>query len=206
MKNFDYIEKLLGPVIFTRALDYYQNDRIVELQEVYPGEFYALVKGSGSNSYYVGSINSGAAWTVGPILIDANGGNYNSIISNGSDVYISYYDTAANNLMLGSSTDTGANWGTSVIIDNTIVLVGDYSSLTMDYAGQLQVSYFDQTNNRLRHGFYNGSWNLADAEDFATVGQYTSIVTYNEIVYILYYDFLGDDLVLTKSVDGGASW
>jgi superfamily II DNA or RNA helicase len=53
MNNFDYIKKLLGPVIYSRAIDYYQNKRIVELRELEPGEFYALVKGSGRKFYNV---------------------------------------------------------------------------------------------------------------------------------------------------------
>ncbi len=159
---------------------------------------------NGNGIYYIGSSNYGAIWGA-PILISATANSYNSIIADGSNIYVCYYHSDTTPHVAKS-----INGGMTFAFDDSLTMTGNtgtYNSMHFDYTGQLHVSYYG--NNILYHVYHNTTtWQAAAvAENFATVGQYSSLKTYEDTIYILHYDFSAEkDLVITKSIDAGASW
>jgi hypothetical protein len=122
-------------------------------------------------------------------------------------VYVTYFDTANGDLGYSVTLNQGANWSDGWVVQPPTV-VGEYSSSIVDWNGDLHVAFYDQTNSRLMHGLFNGTWTIQTVDNSADVGKWTSIAAYEDTIYIIYYDDTNNagDLKIAKSIDGGASW
>ena len=67
---------------------------------------------------------------------------------------------------------------------------GRFSSLAIDGAGRLHVSYYDAGNTSLRYALRDGAgWSTETVDNSGNVGQYTSLdVDGNDLPHIAYYD------------------
>jgi|GEM_PF-2986499 len=136
-----------------------------------------------------------------------NSFQHTSITGMGSYVYVTYFDADNGDLEMATSSDNGVNWTTQYVVQKPIV-IGKYNSTIIDSYGDIHISYYDETNKRLRHAWYDGTWLISTVDDSTSdVGQYSSMGFFDDNVYIIYFDNAGDkDLKISKSVDGGASW
>ncbi len=164
---------------------------------------------------------NGSAWVVGFAEIsDSYVGTYNSLtlgtgvncytVLTGSSVcpMISYYD--ATHMVLKLAFRSVINSWASIVVDN-VGNVGMYSSIDLDNANGLHISYYDSTNHILKHaaGTQNGSaWTFPVIEvvdNVGNVGQYSSVaVDAANNVHISYYDAtLGH---LKYALKSGGGW
>jgi hypothetical protein len=161
------------------------------------------------------STDGGATWPAGNIkTIDSAGsvGNQNSIMVNGSIIYISYLDGTNYDLKIAKSTDGGATWpaGNIKTVDSA-GSVGYYTSIVIDGAN-VYISYFYGTNNDLKFARSTDSgatWpagNIKTVDFTVDVGLYSSITVDGANIYISYYDQTNGDLKLAKSIDSGTTW
>ncbi len=133
---------------------------------------------------------------------------YTSISGMGTYVYVSYFDADTNDLKMATSMDNGANWSNEFVVQKPIT-IGRYNSIIVDSYGDIHISYYDESNNRLKHAWFDGSWIFSTVnESTADVGRYSSIGYLNDDMYILFYnnDTVEKDLIISKSTDGGANW
>ena len=185
---------------------------------------------SAQNGLKVASFTPGSAlpMTVNPITLPGPtyiaAANYPSIgYVNGIWQFISYYDTASQNLscfehfsytypplMIGYKFKT-------VIVDNSSANTGLYSKCL--YIGsKLNIAYYDATNKRVR--FAKGVMNASTHEvDYTTTTVDTvrgtdmniSFAANGDALYVVYPDLtisgsLTGGLKIAKSLDGGATW
>ena len=140
----------------------------------------------------------------------------------GSTVFVSYYDSANADLMLGKSTDGGATWATSAI--DSVGSVGAYSSLaavadsTPGDGPTVYISYYDSTNTALKLAKSTDggtTWTLSTPDNTTgDTGQWSSLEAIDEnnvaIAYYRYYELYPappDILIrVVVSTNGGSSW
>ncbi len=119
-------------------------------------------------------------------------GNYSSIaLDRNNKVYIAY-DKAGH---LNYITNKTGLW-ISEIVDNNIS-VGDYTSLSIDEADNLHISYYDRENIALKYAVkMTNDWYIETVDNSKDVIGYrrTSIVAKNNIVSIAYFDETNGDL------------
>ena len=116
---------------------------------------------------------------------------------------IAYYDATSNDLKYAQY--SGSAWGTPTVVASTGD-VGQYCSLAIDPTTFYpRVSYYDFTNNDLKYAAWDGAaWVVSTADAPGTVGQYTSLVLYNGLPRIAYYDAEAtrQDLKLAEGSNG----
>jgi hypothetical protein len=136
---------------------------------------------------------TGSDWYVYMIDDRDDRGQYTSIaIDSGSNhLHISYYDATAGNLR--HAWYNGHNWGIEPVDEADDV--GKFSSIAVDSltpSYRLHISYYDQTNQRLKYitGWPSASWDPPEIVDTGNdVGQYSSIAVDSSLIpYISYYD------------------
>jgi hypothetical protein len=156
------------------------------------------------------STNGGLNWSV--YRADAIGsvGLYSSIyVDDSNAIHVAYYDALAANLNLkyAKSVDGGNSW-TTTLVDSTGD-VGKYASITGDGSTNLQVAYYDDTNDDLKYALWNGSvWATSTVDNTGgrDVGQYAKIARDGlGYLYVLYQDVTGYDLKLAKYTTGWAA-
>ena len=74
------------------------------------------------------------------------------------------------------------------VVDDS-VSVGLFSSLALDGAGDLNVSYYDQDNSRLKLAERDGTWDVQILDDAGDVGEYSSLAISDDgRMNVSYYD------------------
>lgn len=129
-------------------------------------------------------------------------------------VCISYYDAVNQNLMFRKSNQANptlpGHWDAIQTVESSND-VGQYSSLSLDAANLIYISFYDATNGNLRFIQSTNAagtlWNPAIAIDSTgNVGLFTSIGMSGTNVVISYYDLTNTHLKSAKSADGGTTW
>jgi hypothetical protein len=164
---------------------------------------------------------NGSAWVVNFVEIsNAEVGTHNSLalsknasnclgfLPTGVCPMISYYDYSNKTLKFTFLSVINA-WATPQVVDSGNV--GQYSSIAIDDAGQLHISYYDAANGRLKHalgikGATAWSWPVKEVVDSGNnVGLYSSIATdTSNRVHISYYDATAGDL--KYALQSGGMW
>jgi hypothetical protein len=138
-------------------------------------------------------------------------GQFNSLwVQNPTTLYVTYYDATNGNLMFAQK--NGNTWAAPVILDGAVpsVDVGQYTSMAVDKAGNIHVSYYDVTNSDLKYALYDigmSNWNLYPPVDsFGNVGLFTSLaINSTGQVGISYYDYANSDLKFA-AIAGSYPW
>lgn len=175
---------------------------------------------------YVGSGGSGcnsSAWTCTTIAATNLVGDYNSIaIDPAGNPWISYYDSSGNNLQIAKFVTSGGNCDTvaggsdawdCTTVDSTN-LVGSYTSLAFDPAGNPWISYYDESGHNLRVARYDGdgtasgcadnAWTCTDIDTSNDVGSYSSLAfDPSGNAWISEYNATSSDLRVAEIVGGG---
>lgn len=149
------------------------------------------------------------AWT--PEFVDTAGdvGRYTSIaVGPSGNVHISYYNvTTADLKHAWKSYFGGGAW--SGWMSETVDAFGDagkYSSIAVDSASRVHISYHWASQGDLKYAVKQGTWTLAFVDLVGTTGQHTSIaINYaSGMVAISYYDAtLGNLKHAMKPIAGG---
>jgi len=146
------------------------------------------------------------------LTLSKNSGNCYSVIpSGGVCPMISYFDNTHKTLKHAFLSQIGA-WAVQIVDNNTLgnpANVGQYSSIALDYAGALHISYYDATYGFLKHaiatkGASAWSWSsIQIVDNTANVGQFTSTAASTaNIVYVSYYDVTNGHLKMA-TLSGG---
>ena len=143
---------------------------------------------------------SGGTWTVETVNNPGNDGRYTSLALNASDVpYISSWSEQGGLVL---ATKAFGAWGTYLIDLAAGGVVGEFSSIALDGAGNPHISYFDRTRGRLKLAIQNaGVWTLETIPDTlgGVVGQHTSLALDSlGDARISYYDVSNADLKFAR--------
>lgn len=156
---------------------------------------------------FVISTDDGASWNA-PVVVHV-GGNFprpTSLKIDGTRAHFSFYEDVLEDLMVASSTDTGATWSTQTV--DSAGKVGDYNSLALD-GTNLYITYFDETNFELKLAFSTddgGSWSFRVIDTAGQTGTATALVAVGTNLYVAYTTYSSDEIRFAKSNDGGLSW
>ena len=151
-----------------------------------------------------------------PRMIDGPGdvGQYSSIASGGTGVFVSYYDADNGDLKLAVCTSlcdrTNASWTVTTV--DSAGDVGRYTSLAINGAGNPLIAYYDATNNALKLATCTGGCTTpAPAWIVTTVdrgsgdsGRYASLVG-GDNPMVAYYDQANGDLKLATCMTACAT-
>ena len=162
------------------------------------------------------STDGGNTWPVLNMrIIDSIGdvGEYTSLAINGSEIYISYYDSTNKDLKFARSTDYGNTWlFTNLKTVDFTGDVGTYTSIAVDGLN-IYISYYDITNGDLKLAKSTDGGALFPVLNIRTidtgggggnVGEYSSIAVDGSNIYISYSST--NHLKFAKSTDGGYTW
>jgi hypothetical protein len=112
-------------------------------------------------------------------IVDAEGsvGQFASLsIDDLGQPSITYYDATQTALRYAGGLEQ--SWATAVeVVDGTPSggNVGEYSSLTLDDAGNLAVAYYDRGNFDVKYAVKDGTWAVETVDDEGSVGQFASL-------------------------------
>jgi hypothetical protein len=189
-----------------------------------------LMKVDGSNIYlsyydykekklkFLKSDNCGLNWTS-PFIIDSDISSFGKsfIKLNQGTIYISYCELIDDNdyLKIAKSTDGGNSW--EVIKINHDLEIDRAYSLDV-YNGNIYISYYEYIGRNTQY-FYderqlkfaklNDQGSSLTFKDITTKpfdGEKISMVIFNNIIYIAYYDGYNDLVKFVISEDGGNTW
>jgi hypothetical protein len=111
-------------------------------------------------------------------LVENGGAFHTSLkVDSGEWPHISYRHQEGADTQLKYATRGDAGWTVEVVDGPAATVTGKHTSLVLDSNDVPHISYYDQTNRRLRHATWNGlSWSKETVEQHATTsGGYTSI-------------------------------
>lgn len=155
------------------------------------------------------SSNATSSWVSGVVDSSVGTGTFCSIAANAGGAHISYYD--ATNKTLKYATGQPGTWMISTI-NYASTDYGQYSSIALDAAGFVHVSFFEnisatdtpETNFNLRYATNkNGDWVVESVDDAGWVGWWTSIaVDTNGFAHISYYDYSNYNLKYANNTTG----
>jgi Bacterial Ig-like domain len=143
-----------------------------------------------------------ANWQTG--MIDSSGGmgpGVSLVRDAGGRLHATYYDAVGDDLRYatcGGSCQSQANWETATVDSGGDV--GQYTSLAVDGAGRLHVSYYDNGSVDLRYATCGGgctvaaNWQTVTVDAAGEVGFFPSLVVQGTRVDIAYYDLGNQDL------------
>jgi archaellum component FlaG (FlaF/FlaG flagellin family) len=171
---------------------------------------------SGSGAYTFTTTGRGEYCGIQTVYSSGDVGNYVSIAVSGDYVYISYYDDTNDNLRFARSANGGKDWDGTSTIDTVVYPSGDvgkFSSIAVE-AGNIYISYYDDTNDYLRFARSTDggqSWDTDPTIDTlvdnrAAVGEFSSLAAGGGNIFISYYNRTSKDLKIAKSEDEGVSW
>ncbi|MCK9364231.1 MAG: BNR repeat-containing protein [Syntrophales bacterium] len=137
-------------------------------------------------------------------------GEYASIaVDAGHRLHVSYYDSINGRLKYATrAASSGAVWSSETVGDTSGNNVGLYSSIAVDGAGKVHISYYDLDNGDLKYASRASgaaSWSVQRVDEDGNVGQYSSIaVEGGGNVHISYYDATSNrqDLKYATNVTG----
>ncbi|MGB0787568.1 MAG: putative Ig domain-containing protein, partial [Candidatus Poseidoniaceae archaeon] len=151
------------------------------------------------------------SWVITSIDTTGSVGAWSSIAIDSNDVvHISYLDSTNGDLKYttcSSGCTTASNW--DVVSVDTTVIVGYYSSISIDSNDGVHISYYDFTNEDLKYATCSSSctsasnWNKVSVDTTGDVGYYTSIaIDSNDGVHISYFDNTNGDHKYTTCSSG----
>lgn len=174
-----------------------------------------------SAEYYSRTVDSGGDSSLG----------WPSICSNGTHVYVSYFDShwgpLNSDFYFSRSVDNGDTFSSPVIIETNLVTEYEvtplaFSDITYEggniyliFSGRTSgfgAPYYNQNLNfcfSSNNGVDWSSTDVIDSSDSGNTGLYCSIDasgTEGEYIFISYYNDITQDLMFAKSIDGGQSW
>lgn len=160
-------------------------------------------------SYYSGVTNSlmfetnyDQPWTNYPVDEQSGAGFYNSIDVVGGKVAIAYYDSQSQDLKFAYGPTSGLSWNKGPL-DQTGD-VGKYCSVASDRSGDLGISYYDSTNEKLKYLSYDYSSGQASIEVVGDMNPGSTSVSFfsNNTPIITYMDKSPYHLKYAMKVDG----
>jgi hypothetical protein len=149
---------------------------------------------------YATKATSTSVWV--PITVPdpaaAKYGSYTSLaVDAAGKAHISYYDETNSTLRYVTNATSTGTWAAEEVDGTAGGNCGWYSSLDVDTAGKVHISYYDVTNGNLKYatkGSGSASWAVTTLADDPDVGSYSSLVLAGGRVYISYYDASNGDL------------
>lgn len=139
--------------------------------------------------------------------VDTAGGAHNSIAVDASGhAHISYAAGGSFHFnpvgSLKYATNAAGAWMTETV-DNAGD-VGGYSSIALDSAGRVHISYYDYTNDNLKYATNSsGTWITAVLDSPGSVGSFTAIAAdISDNLHISYYDDTNDTLKYATNASG----
>lgn len=154
-------------------------------------------------------------WAVNVVDVIDNVGQYSSmLLAAGGIPRITYYDAVNGDLKYalcsGGCTGAGATWTISSV--ESAGIVGQYTSLALNPAGDTRVSYLDVANGSLRYAectegcsTTSPTWSISTVDTIGNVGVGTSLaLTASGEPRIAYYDATSGDLKYASG--SGSIW
>ena len=140
-------------------------------------------------------------------------GKNGSIEVDGSNVYMSYYDSTNDTLKFAKSTDGGAIWPSEdikTIASVNLVLSSMYSSIAVD-GNNIYIGYSDFNDGYLKFAKSTdggSTWPVGNIRtvDSGCSGRFASMEVNGTYIYLSYQNYTSSDLKFAKSIDGGANW
>jgi hypothetical protein len=184
------------------------NSLFVQNDKVYVSYFDEI----NSNLMFSKSTDKGDTWNQeNNKCIDNNEyvGTYNSLIADGDNLFVSYYDNTFASLKLAKSTDMGNTWSVARI--DSIESVGEFTSIAKE-GNAIFISYYEAYYEIQDKGGHlkfarsddNGlTWTTSTLDSQRDVGRFTSLMAEGSAIYISYYAYHGGDLKFIKSTDNG---
>jgi len=141
--------------------------------------------------------------------LDAKIGLFPSAVIYDNQLHVFYYDSANGNLRHSWSDSNGNNWQFETLdggggVSGRIEADLGITPAAVEKDGILQVFYYDQTNNNLRHAWFvpGNTWKFenmdgdsgAVSRNNANVGIHPSVIKYGTTLQLFYYDQTGGNM------------
>src|SRR5574341_550706 len=149
-------------------------------------------------------------WSIQTWDSEGDAGRYTSIaLDSSGNPHISYYDATYSSLTY--AVWTGSPWYDpwNISTPDSSGDVGRYSSMVLDSANRVHISYYSATNGDLKYAKWNGSaWSITTVDSAGVVGYYTSIaLDSSDNPRISYYNATNGDLKYAEWIPGKfGSW
>jgi len=153
-------------------------------------------------------------WEIQTIDDTSNTGYFSSIASDGTNIYIAYYNETSDDLRFIKNTNSGASqdWSTPITIDSTGT-VGKECSIVLTEDNIIYISYVDSTNHYLKLARSTDSgtnWDIIPVDESGDVADVqTDIEVVDGTIYIVYAENISSsvrNLKIAKSSDNGNTW
>jgi hypothetical protein len=131
-----------------------------------------------------------------------------SLVTSGSNIFVSFYDSTDKRLMFLKSTDTGATWTSPAVVVASTSDLGSYSSISA-YSSNVYIAYYDKTAGKLMFIRSTDGGSTWPAANIKTVdsggGEYCSLASNGNLLHISYRGGTAG-LKYAGSSDGGSTW
>jgi hypothetical protein len=157
---------------------------------------------------------SATEWVTSPLDIIGDVGMFTSLaISTDDRVYISYFDYTNTRLKIIYQTPPFKFWidPPQVVDSGGVDDVGLYSSIALDGSGNPNISYYDESNKKLKFAYYDGTWHpetVADPDTDHDVGRFTSLAIdpATNTRHICYFDLTSGALKYARYIPPLGPW